>query len=106
MVGKKLFIKGVHCGIYSGGLDQDVIAVGIVLQHSYNAPDLAFNTLQTVDQLSSLRFGTQGVLGSAGTDLLCRFLAGKGFSIGCSVAAAGFGFMISCHRQAPFLLNK
>lgn len=58
MVGKKLFIKGVHCCIYSGGLDQDVIAVGIVLQHSYNAPDLAFNTLQAVDQFLSLRFGT------------------------------------------------
>lgn len=104
MVGEQFLIKGIYGGIYSGRLDQDVVAVSVILQHSYNAPYLTFNTLQPVHQLLALRFGTVGVLGTtAGTDLLGGFLAGNIFCISCGVAAAGFGFMFSCHWQAPFL---
>ena len=51
MGGKKLFVKSIHCSVYCGGLDQDVIAVGIVFQHSYNTPHLSFNSFQPVDKL-------------------------------------------------------
>ena len=51
VAGKQLLIECIHCSIDCSGLNQDIITVGIILHHSYNAPDLAFNTFQTVDQL-------------------------------------------------------
>ena len=69
MIGKKFLIKSIDSCIYGGRLDQDIIAIGIILQHSYDSPDLAFDSLQTVDQLLSLGIGTIRVLGTAaGTD--------------------------------------
>ena len=104
MVGEQFLIKGIYGGIYSGRLDQNVVAVSVILQHSYNAPYLAFNTLQAVHKLLAFCLGTVGVFGTtAGTDLPGGFLSGNSFRISCWLSAAGFGFMFSCHRQAPFL---
>ena len=94
MIREKFFIECVDCGIYSGRLDQDVVAVSVILQHSYNAPYLAFNTLQAVHKLLAFCLGTVGVLGTAaGTDLLGGFLAGNILRISCWLSAAVFRFM-------------
>ena len=48
--------KVAHVRNYLCRLDQNVITIGIVFHHSYNSPDLAFNTLQAIDQLFFLLF--------------------------------------------------
>ena len=83
MGGKQLFIKSIDCGIDRCGLDQDIVAVSIILHHSYDAPDLSFNTFQTVDQLLLLLLGTCSVF----------------------LTAAGTGFFFS-HRLSLLSLSK
>ncbi len=61
VAGKQLFVERIHCSIDCSGLNQDIITVGIILHHSYNASDLAFNTFQTVDQLFSPPLNVQCV---------------------------------------------
>ena len=50
VIGKQFFVKRIHSCIHSSRLDQDIITVGIILQHTDDTPDLSFNTLQPVDR--------------------------------------------------------
>ena len=69
MVRQKFLIKRIDSGIDGSRLDQNVIAVGIVLLHSYNSPDLPFNALQAINKLLTLRLRTIGMFRTAaGTD--------------------------------------
>ena len=73
MVRKKLFVKGIHSRIDSCGLDQDVVTISVIFQHSYNSPNLPLDTLQAVDELLAVGFRTVGVLRTtAGTDRSLR----------------------------------
>lgn len=87
VIGKQLAVEGIDSGIDGCGLDQDVITVGIVFQHSYDSPNLAFNTLQTIDEFLAFFVCAGGVFRTtaAGTDFFIsrdvRFLSGGCISI-------------------------
>ena len=74
MVGEKFPVKGIDRSVDGGRLNEDIVAVGIVFQHSYDSPNLTFDTLQTVDEFLAFCFGAVGVFGT-----WCAATAGTGF---------------------------
>ena len=75
MIRKKLFIKRIDSGIDSSRLDQNVITISIILQHSYDPPNLPLNTLQPIHQLLPLRLRAIRMLRTTtGTDRSLRHI--------------------------------
>ena len=62
MTGKQLLIETVQRGADSRRLSQDIVAVGILLQHGLDAANLPFYSLQTVKQLLLFFLFPQGLL--------------------------------------------
>ena len=56
MIRKKLFVKRIHSGIDSSRLDQDIVAVSVIFQHSYDSPNLPLDTLKAVDEFLTVGF--------------------------------------------------
>ena len=58
MAGQQLPVKRIHCSADRCGLNQDIVAVGILFKHPLDAANLTFDSAQTVRQLLSLILGT------------------------------------------------
>ena len=72
MVGKEFFVEGIDGGVDGSGLDEDVVAVGVVLEHSDDSADLAFNAFEAVDEFFAVGVRAVGVFRAAGARGGCR----------------------------------
>ena len=72
MVGKEFFVEGIDGGVDGSGLDEDVVAVGVVFEHSDDSADLAFDAFEAVDEFFAVGVRAVGVFGAAGARGGCR----------------------------------
>ena len=83
MVCKEFFVEGIDSSIDGSGLDEDVVTVSVVLEHSDDSADLAFDALEAVNEFFAIGVRAVGVLGAAGARGACRRIwCGNGCIVG------------------------
>ena len=78
MACQQFLIECVHSRVHSCGLYQDIVAVGVVLQHTDDPADLSFHPFQAVDKFAAFFLGAHGFFLTAWTDI---FIFHKQFSL-------------------------